>query len=150
MKLVPDRLDSPIGRQLDEAVNHEYVQRYGFGDEEDGLHADHLALPHGVFLVAWCDDEAIGCGGIRRIDEHVAEIKRMYVAPAFRRRGVARAILQELEARASELGYSRLILETGPKQPEAIALYEARGYGPGQPFGPHSDTGWTHFFAKAL
>jgi GNAT superfamily N-acetyltransferase len=150
VRLEVDRLDSPVGRELVEGVLGEYVERYGFGDEEDGLSAEQLAPPTGVFLVAWIDDRAVGCGGFRRIDDDVAELKRMYTSRDARRRGVARAVLDELEARARELGYRRLILETGPKQPEAIALYESRGYGPGEPFGPYADTGWTRFFAKDL
>ena len=150
VRLTHDRLDSPVGAALEAAVLAEYEQRYGFGDEQDGLQAEQMAAPHGAFLVAWVGDEPRGCGGIRRIDEMVAEIKRMYVVPTARRTGIARLVLEALEARAKELGYRRLILETGFKQPEAIGLYESHGYEPGEPFGPYVNSPGVRFFAKSL
>jgi GNAT superfamily N-acetyltransferase len=65
---------------------------------------------------------------VRRNEPGVAEIKRMYVTPGARGRGVGRFILDELEAVARQLGIRRLVLETGPRQPEALALYRRAGY----------------------
>jgi len=79
-------------------------------------------------IVAYTDGIAAGCGAIRRYDELSTEIKRMYTKPEFRGKGIASAILNELEKWAQELGFKKAILETGVKQTEAIHLYPKRGY----------------------
>lgn len=70
----------------------------------------------------------IGCGAIKEFDNDSAEVKRMYVLPENRGKGVARVILRDLEEWAKELGFKKTILETGKGQPEAIALYEKSNY----------------------
>jgi GNAT superfamily N-acetyltransferase len=87
-----------------------------------------LSPPYGAFLVGWVDAEPACCGGIKRLEGGACEIKRMYVAPALRGRGVARSLLGALEARARELGYDVARLDTGPKQLGARRLYESEGY----------------------
>jgi len=72
--------------------------------------------------------QAVTGGGLRRLDDGVAEIKRMYVRPAARSRGLARALLGALEQTATELGYERVRLDTGPKQVHGLALYRSAGY----------------------
>ena len=84
--------------------------------------------PEGVFLVVREDGSAIGCGGVCRFDEMRAELKRMYVLPEARGRGLGRRLLEELEAEARRLGYAGIVLETGDRQPEAVGLYESAGY----------------------
>ncbi len=79
-------------------------------------------------VVAYQDDQPVGCGAFREYDAQTVEIKRMYVHPEFRGKGVAGSILKELEAWAAELSYAAAVLETGKKQPEAIALYQKSGY----------------------
>jgi putative acetyltransferase len=79
-------------------------------------------------VVAYQDDEPVGCGAFKEFEPDAVEIKRMFVQPTYRQQGVARAVLQELEQWASELGYARCVLETGKRQPEAIALYQRSGY----------------------
>ena len=73
-------------------------------------------------------DEPLGCGAFKPHEGDCVEIKRMYVPPAHRQKGIASLVLRELEHWAHELGYGRCVLETGQKQPEAIALYSKRGY----------------------
>ena len=87
-----------------------------------------FAQPHGTFLVGYDDGEPVCAGGLKRLDEQAAEIKRMYVAPAARRRGVARALLEALECAARARGYAVVRLDTGPRQPHAMALYRSAGY----------------------
>ncbi len=87
-----------------------------------------LAPPDGAFLVGYEHDEPICCGGVKRLDERRCEIKRMYVVPAARGRGVARQLLSALEHAARELGYPVARLVTGPRQPAAAHLYESEGY----------------------
>jgi len=79
-------------------------------------------------VVAYQEGAAVGCGAIKEYAEGVAEIKRMFVRAERRGRGIAKSILSELEAWAGELKFSECILETGIKQPEAIALYQKGGY----------------------
>jgi GNAT superfamily N-acetyltransferase len=93
-----------------------------------------------VVLVARDDDgTALGCGALRVLGDGVAEVKRMYVAPAARGRGVAKAVLAGLEEAARERGWTTLRLETGPRQPEAIGLYSQAGYRPIEAFGAYVD-----------
>jgi GNAT superfamily N-acetyltransferase len=150
VRIGTDRLDSSVGSQLASALMAELRARYGADDEPDGLHADQLAPPGGAFFVAWRDDRPVGTGGLRRVDDEVGEIKRMYVIPGARRSGVARAILHAIEARATSLGYQRLILETGTMQPEAIGLYTAHGYEPITPYGVYRDSPLSRCYAKSL
>jgi GNAT superfamily N-acetyltransferase len=146
-----DRLDSEVGAPLVLAQWTELLARYGVPDADpDDLQADHLAPPHGVFVVAWVDDVAVGCGGVRRYDATTGEIKRMYTRPEVRRRGISRILLEELEARAAAIGYMRLVLETGIRQPEAIALYETSGYVSIEPYGYYKHEPTSRCFAKDL
>jgi GNAT superfamily N-acetyltransferase len=87
-----------------------------------------LSPPRGQFIVGWRDGEPICCGGFKDLGHGACEIKKMYVIPNARGTGVARALLHELEQRARQLGYTRVRLDTGPKQPQAQALYESDGY----------------------
>ena len=92
------------------------------------LSAAELRLPGGAYLVGWDGTAAVAGGGLRRLDEGTAEIKRMFVRPEARSRGVARALLEALEDAARELGYTRVRLDTGPKQQHGLALYRSAGY----------------------
>jgi GNAT superfamily N-acetyltransferase len=87
-----------------------------------------FAPPDGAYLVGFADGEPVCGGGFKRLPDGAAEIKRMYVVPAARRRGVARRLLVALEEVARERGYGVVRLDTGPRQPHAKALYLASGY----------------------
>ena len=103
-----------------------------------------------VFMIAWKDGEAVGCGAIRPLDRKTGEIKRMFVDPVCRRQGIARKILAELEAIAPRLGFIKIRLETGTFQPEAIGLYEAAGYQPIERYGDYVDDPLSVCFEKHL
>jgi GNAT superfamily N-acetyltransferase len=141
--------DDPVVRRLDEAVQAEYVERYG-GPDETAVEHDEFGPPGGVFLVGWADDEPVACGGLRRHDDTTAEIKRMFVTRGHRRRGYARRLLAALEQQARALGYSRVVLETGLAQPEALALYPTSGYQPMTGFGHYRDSPLSRSFGKDL
>jgi GNAT superfamily N-acetyltransferase len=79
-------------------------------------------------IIAYQDDIPLGCGAIKEYTSDTMELKRMFVNPAQRSKGIASGILNELEKWTLELGYKKCILETGTKQPEAIALYKKNGY----------------------
>lgn len=104
----------------------ELVERDG---EEHAFYAQ-FNKPVGLtgVVVAYREGEAVGCGAFKKYDENSVEIKRMYVRPDRRGLRIAAEVLNELEAWSSELGFSEYVLETGFKQPEAIALYKRSGY----------------------
>ena len=89
-----------------------------------------MAPPGGTYLVIYEDGRPVAGGGIKRLPDGAAEIKRMYVVPEARSRGLARVLLGALEDAARSLGYDRVRLDTGPRQPHARALYESVGYAP--------------------
>jgi pimeloyl-ACP methyl ester carboxylesterase/GNAT superfamily N-acetyltransferase len=86
--------------------------------------------PNGRWLVAYRDGRAVGCGGLKRIDERVAEIKRIYVTPDARGTGVARTLLASLEQAARQHGYRFVRLDTGARQQASVALFSSSGYEP--------------------
>ena len=151
IELRDDRMDSEVGAPLVRAQWRELLDRYGVPDADpDDLQADHLAPPHGVFVVAWVDGEPVSCGGVRQYDATTGEVKRMYTVPDARRRGISRVVLEELEARAAAIGYTRLVLETGVRQPEAIAMYERAGYESIEPYGFYKSAPLSRCYAKSL
>lgn len=79
-------------------------------------------------VVAYNGNTPVGCGAIKHYEGNVVEVKRMYVPPTLRGTGIAPKVLAELEQWARELGYTKAILETGKKMPEAIGLYTKSGY----------------------
>jgi GNAT superfamily N-acetyltransferase len=93
------------------------------------LDLEEVVEGRGVFLVAYSSGKPLGCGAIRRLDGNTAEIKRMYVEPSARGRGVGRVVLRALEAEARRLeGVDRIVLETGERQLEALGLYRSAGF----------------------
>jgi GNAT superfamily N-acetyltransferase len=148
---------SATAARLVDALHAEINVRYE-GDDEDiepeDFHAelgpDDLIGPNGAFLVAWLDGEPVGCGAIRRVDTMLGEIKRMYTEPSARRRGISRAILVALEEEAARLGYARLHLETGLRQPEAMAMYESAGWARIASYGHYKDSPLSACYGKDL
>lgn len=99
------------------------------GTQEGGaVDAEEMTAPRGTFLLAELDQAPVACGGVRRLSDAVAEIKRMYVAPSARGAGVGRALLARLEDEARALGCEVVRLDTGPRMTAALALYRDVGY----------------------
>ncbi|MEO6885061.1 MAG: GNAT family N-acetyltransferase [Jatrophihabitantaceae bacterium] len=147
----PRPYDDPDVVRLVADVQAEYVIRYG-GPDEAAVDLAEFAPPNGLFLVGLLRREPVVTGGWRLLDgqQATAEIKRMYVVPAARGRGFARQMLTELEASAAAHGAHRIVLNTGTKQPEAIALYESSGYDAIGGFGHYACTPGALFYAKRL
>lgn len=144
-------LDSSEARKLIGALDAELSGRY---PEEGATHfrldAEEVGTGRGAFLVAALDDALVACGAVRSIEHGVAEIKRMYVSPAVRGRGIARALLEHLEREARALGAKRVVLETGVRQPEALALYRRAGYEPVDPWGEYVNSPLSVCMGKEL
>ena len=129
MRSGPEPFDSPDVQALCVAQQREMRGIYGEADICPTREAPMFVAPDGVFLVLREDDgRAVGCGGIARFDASRGEVKRMYVVPEARGRGLGRRLLEELEAQARALGYTSVLLETGDRQPEALGLYTSSGY----------------------
>jgi GNAT superfamily N-acetyltransferase len=101
-------------------------------------------------LLAYADNHAVGCGAFRSVTGDTVEIKRMYVRPEYRGRGIASVVLTGLEDWARENGFHNCILETGYNQPEAIALYKKSGYGVIPNYGPYENIANSICFEKKL
>lgn len=128
------RPDAGEGLALLAAMREEIAAIYD-GQDLDGPQMPkagpaELGPPRGDFLVGWLDGVPVCCGGIKDLGSGTCELKRMFVAPDARGRGVARLLLHALEGRARELGHTLARLDTGPRQPHALALYTSAGYGP--------------------
>jgi GNAT superfamily N-acetyltransferase len=124
-----ESLDSAVVQRLIKALNAELESIY----PEDGanffrLDPEEVAEGRGAFLVAYVDGKSVGCGAVRLNEPGLAEIKRLYVDPTVRGRRVGRQIVDALEVQARGLGVKRIVLETGPRQPDAIAMYTHAGF----------------------
>lgn len=154
LRTVP--FDHPDATVLIAELQQEYVRRYG-GQDVTPVDITEFAAPRGLFLVGYLHEEPVACGGWRAHDgdepgfaDGDAEIKRMYVVPAARGRGLARTVLAELERTAAAAGRRRLLLETGVRQPEAIGLYTSSGYAEIPRFGVHRCEDSCRCYAKLL
>ena len=149
IEIRPGHPGDDAGPSLIAAAVAELAERYE-GEQDPAVEPDTLVPPRGAFLVASVDRDPVGCGGVRVLSPGVAEIKRMYVAPEARGLGVGRALLGGLEDAARGLGCAALRLETGLRQPEAIALYEDAGYRQIPRYGYWADSPLTVCFEKPL
>jgi GNAT superfamily N-acetyltransferase len=149
VRLAETRTDDPVATTLVAELREDLASRY---EDMGPLLTDwtQFIAPGGGFLVAWLDEEPVGCAGFRAYAPLTCELKRMYVRPSARGRGVARALLRGVEQRAAAAGYTRIILETGTAQPEAIALYTSAGYERVPQFGEYADEPESRCFGRTL
>ena len=146
----------PDAALLVEEVQEEYVARYG-GRDETPIDPAYFDDPGGAFFVGYLDERPVATGAWRRRTDVAvdgssltAEVKRMYVVPRARGLGLARAMLAHLEDTARAAGAEAMVLETGMRQPEAIALYESSGYRPIPGFGHYKDSPLSRCLARSL
>lgn len=148
--LSPTTWSDPRVQALSDAQQAELRDRYdGRGESGTPPTAEDVAV---VLLLTEEDGTPVGCGALRPLEPGVAELKRMYVAPPARGRGLSRLVLTGLEDVARERGWGTLRLETGPLQHEAIALYVRSGYRPIEAFGHYRDEPdeWSRYYEKEL
>ncbi|MFD7768627.1 GNAT family N-acetyltransferase [Streptomyces sp. NPDC059787] len=158
MEIRPVPYDHPDAVKLDAEVQAEYHVRYGDGGDATHMDPADFRPPNGTYLIAYDEsDVPVASGGWRTQDANGegnrdgdAELKRMYVTEQMRGRGLARRILAALEESARAAGRTRMVLETGTKQPEAIALYTSSGYEPCEKFGYYRFHEDSRCYAKAL
>ena len=133
-----------LTRQHDDELR----QRYG---ELQDLYTPHNRLDCiDTALLGVVEGQAVACGCFKWLDGQRAEVKRMFVHPQWRRRGYSEQLLRALESWALELGVQQLLLETGRRQPEAIALYHKLGFTPIAGYGPYVSLGNSLCMAKSL
>ena len=161
LDIAPEPITGPVAGALIAALNAELSARYPEpGATHFRLDPGEVAPGSGAFLVVRRDDRPVGCGALRTLREpallaalgpRVGELKRMYVAPDVRGHGVGRALLARLEDEARALGLARLVLETGTRQQEALALYRRAGFAEIAPYGEYAASSTTSVcMAKAL
>jgi len=142
---------SELALALITELNAELLELY---PEEGATHfrlaPEEVSGSCGAFFVAFVAGKPVGCGAVRRLDAETAEIKRMYVKPDVRGRGIAARILDELVSHARHLRVSRIVLETGERQPEALALYGRAGFVRIPLFGEYVDSPLSVCMAKDL
>jgi GNAT superfamily N-acetyltransferase len=147
--LRPLPCEDPLAQYLVEQVQEEYVQRYG-GRDAAVVDPAEFRAPRGLLLVAEVDGVPAGCGAWRALPTGEAEIKRVYVEPAFRRRGIAQLVVAALEDGAAGAGHAAMVLNTGLEQPEALALYAELGYRPVPGYGVYACAPGAVFLGKDL
>jgi GNAT superfamily N-acetyltransferase len=126
-----ESVDTSGALALVHAASDELQQRYGGEGDNKHLELDELRAPLGIFLVARHGRDLVGGVGLRSMSEpgrRFAEVKRLWVRPDVRREGIGVTLMNEIEIHARQLGYVTLFLETGPAQPEALALYKTNGW----------------------
>jgi GNAT superfamily N-acetyltransferase len=141
--------DEPKVRELVTELLGDLARRYGGTGDDTPVAVTDFTPPAGRFLVAVQDGRLVGCAGWRA-HGFDAELKRMYTTPAVRGQGVARRLLAAIEESARADGRERVILETGDRQPEAIALYQSSGYERIEDFGYYRDHEGVLSFARDL
>ncbi|MER5703950.1 GNAT family N-acetyltransferase [Micromonospora sp. NPDC002296] len=127
------------------------AQQRELREADGGLDGQATVTHDDIRYLAFVDvDRAVACGGIQELDPRTGELKRMYVRPAYRGRGIARQLLAVLEELAFQQGYAEIRLETGSYLPAAIGLYTSCGYAPIPVFGEYVANPYSRCFAKRL
>ena len=131
-------LTADVSRALISALNVELTGAYPEpGANHFGLAPEDVADGRGAFLIVYQNEMPAGCGAVRLLDRETAELKRMYVSPTVRGKGLGRRLVAALENEARTLGVRQLVLETGIRQSAALALYRATGFQPIPLFGEY-------------
>jgi GNAT superfamily N-acetyltransferase len=142
--------DTEASLELQQAFFADIASRYPGWEPASSqpVKPSDLAPPIGIWLVAYRDGRAIGCGGLQRFDAETGEVRRIFLDQTERGRGTGRRLLVELERHARRLGYKRVRLTTGDGQPEALGMFQSAGY---EEIPPFSDGVFTrHWMEKAL
>ena len=140
--------ENPDFKALTDKLDDELCFLYNTKKEDYEEYNRITNLP--TVIIAYANDIAIGCGCFKIYDQKTIELKRMFVDPAFRGKGIASAMVKELEVWAKELGFEEAVLETGNKQPEAIQMYKRLGYSIAEKPDQVQEIGHSVFMKKRL
>jgi GNAT superfamily N-acetyltransferase len=146
--VVRDNSSNPDFKKMVKLLDLDLNQRYGAVQSQ--YDKSNIIESLDTVVIAKVDSEAVGCGCFKQYDKETVEIKRMFVKPEHRGLGIATQLLIELESWAIERGFSRAVLETGEKNPEAIRLYKQHGYRQIEKYGQYVDFELSICFAKNL
>lgn len=150
-EIAAEKVYSADAARLIAELSTELARRYDFADDGSGhFRPEDVTIPRSVFLIGRLNGRAVACGAVRPFEGDVGEVKRMYVEPAARGRGLANWLLAALEDVARNMGYVALRLETADRQPEAIRLYESAEYHRIERFGPYVGSERSVCFEKRL
>lgn len=149
---VVDPTFPPVPEMVERMLDHLEGLYEGFDRGEMSLDAGDFRPPSGAWVVVERDGRPLACGGVRRceVGESTAELKRIWVEAPARRTGLSRLLLAALEVCASELGYTEIYLDTGPRQLEAMRLYETSGYERIANYGRNAASTFLTSYAKLL
>ena len=140
---------SPEVQAIIERLDQSLLERYD-PSEIHGIDGAEFEAAGGTFVIGELEDRHVACGAFRPLSAGIAEVKRIFVDPAYRGRGLARAILAHLEDEMVRRGFETAVLETGVRQAEAIRLYRKAGYIPIPAFGEYASCACSLCFAKGL
>jgi putative acetyltransferase len=149
MRIVAADPKDAAAADLTLALDAEMLSRYP-GEPVFGIDAENFIERGGVFLLGYVDGAAVACSALRPLGESMLEVKRMYVRPGYRGRGLSRQLYNKLELIARDIGCKTLRIETGYKQPEALGLYRSVGFAEIQRYGPYSENEYSVCFAKCV
>lgn len=135
-------------KKLIRSLDADLTARYG--DQQSLFNPFNIIDRIDTIVIAYIGDNPAGCGCFKKFDDNSVEIKRMYVKPEYRGKGVSKQILGELEQWAAESGFTAAVLETGVHQPEAIGLYRKCGYIRIDNYGPYAGMPNSVCFKKIL
>ena len=144
-----ERPDTPDATALIDELESHLASRYP-AESRHGSNVEKLIREGVVFFVARIGTTPVGCGGVQLYGREYGELKRMFVRPSFRGRGLGRQMLEQLAAHAAAHGVALLRLETGVHQTEAVRLYERFGFRRRPPFPPYREDPLSVFFEKRL
>jgi len=149
MRIIASDPKDAAAADLIQALDDELQHRYP-GEPVFGIDADGFLERGGVFLLGHVEGAAIACGALRQISHDMYEVKRMYIRPEFRGRGLSRLMFNRLESISRDKGCRKLLIETGNKQPEALALYQSVGFTAIDRFGEYAQNEYSICFAKCV
>lgn len=146
-----DPFSEDAGQLIDELTS-EIARRYDFQmDGKGAFSPGEVTVDKAGFYLVYLAEEPVACGALRPLHgNEIAEVKRMYVKPGFRGRGLAKLVLETVEQAASDFGYKKIWLETGDRQPEAINLYESAGYRRIENYGIYKENLHSNCFEKMI
>lgn len=147
--ITPHDPNSAAAQAMIAALWSEIQERYHFTSECD-INPDDFTGSRALFLVAFVNNRAVGCIGLKPLSEDIAELNALYVAPGVRKQGVAQALLHEFETIARRNSFCVIRLRAGVEQPEALRFYQKTGFHLISCFGEYASSKTNRCFEKQL